>query len=51
MYVPWLDATYLKVREDGRIVSMAATIATGVNSDGRCEILGMGPGPSGLSSG
>ena len=42
----WLDATYLKVREDGRIVSIAAIIATGVNTDGRREILGMGLGPS-----
>lgn len=42
----WLDATYLKVRENGRIVSMAAIIATGVNTDGRREILGLGLGPS-----
>ncbi|MCW6507791.1 IS256 family transposase [Lichenifustis flavocetrariae] len=42
----WLDATYLKVREDGRIVSIAAIIATGVNTDGRREILGLGLGPS-----
>ena len=26
----WLDATYLKVREQGRVVSMAALVATGV---------------------
>ena len=38
----WLDATYLKVREDGRIVSVAAIIATGVGADGRREILGLG---------
>lgn len=42
----WLDATYLKVREGGRIVSIAAIIATGVNADGRREILGLGLGPS-----
>jgi putative transposase len=42
----WLDATYLKVREDGRIVSVAAIIATGVNADGRREILGLGIGAS-----
>jgi len=42
----WLDATYLKVRESGRIVSIAAIIATGVNIDGRREILGLGLGPS-----
>jgi transposase-like protein len=32
------------VREDGRIVSVAAIIATGVNDDGRREILGLGIG-------
>jgi transposase-like protein len=37
----WLDATYLKVRQDGRIVSVAAIIAIGVNNDGRREVLGM----------
>ncbi len=42
----WLDATYLKVRENGRIVSVAAIIATGVNTDGRREVLGLGLGPS-----
>src|SRR5688500_14815289 len=36
----WLDATYLKVRQDGRIVSVAAIIAVGANSAGRREILG-----------
>lgn len=42
----WLDAIYLKVRQDGRIVSIAAIIATGVNQDGRREILGLGLGQS-----
>jgi len=42
----WLDATYLKVRQDGRIVSVAVIIATGVNSDGRREVLGMTIGAS-----
>jgi transposase-like protein len=41
-----LDATYLKVREAGRIVSVAVTIATGVNTDGRREVLGMAIGAS-----
>ncbi len=41
-----LDATDLKVREDGRVVSIAAMIATGVNTDGRREILGLGLRPS-----
>lgn len=42
----WLDATYLKVREGGRIVSVAAIIAVAVNTDGRREIIGMAVGPS-----
>jgi putative transposase len=42
----WLDATYLKVRQGGRIVSVAAIIAVAVNTDGRREIIGMGVGPS-----
>ena len=42
----WLDATYIKVRQNGRIVSIAAIIATGVNQDGRREILGLGLGQS-----
>src|SRR6516162_226614 len=37
----WIDATYVKVRQNGRIVSVAVIIAVGVNSDGRREILGM----------
>jgi putative transposase len=42
----WIDATYLKVRQDGRIVSIAAIIAVGVNGDGRREVLGMDIGVS-----
>ena len=42
----WLDATYLKVRQGGRVVSVAAIIACGVNQDGRREILGLGLGDS-----
>jgi putative transposase len=42
----WLDATYLKVRQNGRIVSVAAIIAVGVNGDGRREVLGLAIGPS-----
>src|SRR6186713_3738213 len=37
----WIDATYLKVRQNGRIVSVAVIVAVGVNSDGRREVLGM----------
>ncbi len=42
----WLDATYLKVRQSGRIVSVAAIVAIGVNSDGRREVLGLEIGAS-----
>ena len=42
----WIDATYVKVRQAGRVVSMAVTVAVGVNTDGRREVLGMGVGPS-----
>jgi putative transposase len=42
----WLDATYVKVREAGRIVSVAVIIAVGVNGDGRREVLGLDIGPS-----
>src|SRR5215813_5599581 len=42
----WLDATYLKVRDGGRIVSVAAIIAVAANTDGRREIVGLDIGPS-----
>lgn len=42
----WLDATYLKVRQGGRVVSVAAIIATGVSLNGRREVLGLGLGAS-----
>lgn len=42
----WIDATYLKVRQNGRIVSVVVIVAVGVNTDGRREVLGMGIGPS-----
>lgn len=42
----WIDATYLKVRQNGRIVSVAVIVAVGVNRDGRREVLGMDIGPS-----
>ena len=42
----WIDATYLKVRQNGRIVSVAVIVAVGVNADGRREVLGMDIGPS-----
>ena len=42
----WIDATYVKVRQNGRIVSVAVIVAVGVNADGRREILGLDIGPS-----
>jgi len=42
----WIDATYIKAREGGRIVSTATIIAVGVNADGRREVLGVATGPS-----
>ena len=42
----WIDATYVKVRSNGRVVSVAAIMAVGVNADGRREVLGMDIGPS-----
>src|SRR5215217_3860955 len=42
----WLDATYLKQREGGRIVSVAAIIAVAVDTEGRREIVGLHIGPS-----
>src|ERR1700746_3366985 len=43
----WLDATYLKQREGGRIVSVAAVIAVAGNTAGKRDIVGLGIGPSG----
>ena len=37
----WVDALYEKVREDERVGSMAVVIATGVNLQGRREVLGL----------
>jgi transposase-like protein len=42
----WLDATYLRQREGGRIVSVAAIIAVAANTEGRREIVGLHIGPS-----
>lgn len=36
----WVDATYLKVRDGGRIVGRAMLIATAINADGEKEIVG-----------
>lgn len=42
----WIDATYVKTRQSGTIVSVAVIIAVGVNTDGRREVLGMQIGAS-----
>ena len=41
-----LDATFVKVRQEHRVVSMAVVIAVGVNQDGQREVLGLDVGPS-----
>jgi len=43
----WLDATYVKARQDGRVISVAVVIAVGVMADtGEREVLGLDVGPS-----
>jgi putative transposase len=43
----WLDATYLKARQDGQLVSTAVVIAIGLNAQsGQREVLGLDVGPS-----
>ena len=42
----WIDATYVKTRQNGSIVSVAVIIAVGINTDGRREVLGMKIGAS-----
>jgi transposase-like protein len=42
----WLDATYVKVRQQGRVLSMAVVVAVGVREDGNREILGFDLGPA-----
>jgi putative transposase len=42
----WLDATYLRQREGGRVVSVAAIIAVACDAEGRRQIVGLHIGPS-----
>lgn len=42
----WIDATYVKTRQAGRVVSVAVIIAVAVNTDGVREILGVATGAS-----
>jgi transposase-like protein len=41
----WLDATYVKIRETGRVMSQAVIIAYGVTENGEREIIGLEVGP------
>ena len=42
----WIDATYVKELQGGRIVSTAVIVAVGVNTDGRRKVLGVATGAS-----
>jgi putative transposase len=42
----WLDATFHKVREGGRVIPMATVVAVGVNSEGWRQVPGIAAGPS-----
>jgi putative transposase len=42
----WLDATFVKARQEQRVVSLAVVIAIGVNASGQREVLGLDVGPS-----
>jgi putative transposase len=42
----WLDATFVKVRDNGRVISQAIVIAIGVTADGEREVLGLDVGLS-----
>jgi transposase-like protein len=43
----WIDATYVKARQDGRVAPVAVVIAVGVNGKtGEREVLGVDVGPS-----
>ena len=42
----WLDATFVKARQDGRVVAMAVVIAIAVTATGEREVLGLDVGPS-----
>jgi transposase-like protein len=42
----WLDATFHKVREGGRVISVATVVAIGVSEAGQRSVLGVDTGPS-----
>ncbi|MBA5688901.1 transposase [Duganella sp. LX47W] len=43
---PWIDATYVKTQQAGRVVSVAVIIEVAINTDGVREILGIATGVS-----
>jgi putative transposase len=42
----WIDATYVKTREAGSIISVAVIVAVAVNTEGQRQVIGMKVGPS-----
>ena len=42
----WVDATFVKGRVDGRVVSLAVVVAVGASAAGAREVLGVDVGPS-----
>jgi transposase-like protein len=42
----WLDATYVKVRQAGRVISQAVVVAYAVKENGEREVIGIDVGPS-----
>jgi putative transposase len=42
----WLDATYIKARDNGRVTNLAVVVAYGVRDTGEREIIGIDIGPS-----
>lgn len=42
----WLDATYVKVRQAGRVTGQAVIVAYGVKESGEREVIGIEVGPS-----
>src|SRR4029434_10889123 len=42
----WVDATYHKVRVDGRVIHHATVVAVGVTTEGDRQVLGVDVGPS-----
>jgi putative transposase len=42
----WLDATYIKSRDNGHVVARAVVVAAGVNHEGQRAVLGIACGPA-----